>query len=142
MIARTAFVFSFVVLVAATSGSVRNGSAADAKLYEVTENMKLKTFRRADTRQQATSALTGAARAGTPLCPLPAGGASERVGALRWLQNAARHDAVARRGQSRVSAHRRYRPLTAARLNEADCHGCCHRDCKADYVLAAPISPF
>jgi len=73
MIARTALVFGCLVLVAATSGSVRSSSAADAKLYEVTENMKLKTFRRADTRRQATSALTGTARAGTPLCPLPAG---------------------------------------------------------------------
>jgi hypothetical protein len=74
----SALVLSCAVLAAATFGSVREAHAADAKLYEVTENMKLKTLTkpRSDSeslRRQASSALTGTARAGTPLCPLPAG---------------------------------------------------------------------
>ena len=55
-------------------GAAANAYAADVTLYEVTENMKLKTLERAkqsSLRRQATSALTGTAAAGSPLCPLP-----------------------------------------------------------------------
>ena len=44
--------------------------AADVTLYEVTENMKLKSFKKG-ARRQASSALTGKAAPGSPLCPLP-----------------------------------------------------------------------
>ena len=45
--------------------------AADAVLYELTENMKL--VARHGPHRTATSELMGTAKAGTPLCPLPAG---------------------------------------------------------------------
>jgi hypothetical protein len=45
--------------------------AADVTLYEVTENMKLKSLKTSTFRRQATSALTGKAQPGTPLCPSP-----------------------------------------------------------------------
>ena len=45
--------------------------AADAVLYELTENMKL--IARHGPHRTATSELMGTAKAGTPLCPLPAG---------------------------------------------------------------------
>jgi len=48
--------------------------AADAVLYELTENMKLNGLRDGSTaRRLATSALSGTANPGTPLCPFPAG---------------------------------------------------------------------
>src|SRR5881397_1811369 len=43
--------------------------AADATLYELTENMKL--VGKDSPRRKATSELMGTAKAGTPLCPLP-----------------------------------------------------------------------
>ena len=43
--------------------------AADATLYELTENMKL--VGEDSPRRKATSELMGTAKAGTPLCPLP-----------------------------------------------------------------------
>jgi hypothetical protein len=52
-------------------GPTLNVYAADVTLYEVTENMKLKSLKKAGYRRQATSALTGTAAAGSPLCPLP-----------------------------------------------------------------------
>ena len=45
--------------------------AADATLYELTENMKL--VERHGAHRKATSELMGTANAGTPLCPLPVG---------------------------------------------------------------------
>src|SRR5207245_10419811 len=45
--------------------------AADAKLYELTENMKL--VGKDSPRRRATSELMGTANAGTPLCPMPVG---------------------------------------------------------------------
>ena len=45
--------------------------AADATLYELTENMKL--VGKDSPRRKATSELMGTADAGTPLCPLPVG---------------------------------------------------------------------
>jgi hypothetical protein len=71
---RKTLVTAAAVLGFAAFGPMPNGYAADVTLYEVTENMKLKTFeneRSSTTRRQATSALTGTAAAGTPLCPLP-----------------------------------------------------------------------
>jgi hypothetical protein len=53
-------------------GGAMNVYAADVTLYEVTENMKLKTLTKSSSvRRQAISALTGTAKAATPLCPLP-----------------------------------------------------------------------
>ncbi len=45
--------------------------AADATLYELTENMKL--VGKDSPRRRATSELMGTANAGTPLCPMPVG---------------------------------------------------------------------
>ena len=45
--------------------------AADATLYELTENMKFTGGK--VVHRKATSELMGTAKAGTPLCPLPAG---------------------------------------------------------------------
>src|SRR2546427_12235481 len=45
--------------------------AADATLYELSENMKL--VGKGSPRRRATSELMGTANAGTPLCPLPVG---------------------------------------------------------------------
>ena len=55
----------------ATFSPTPNVDAADVTLYEVTENMQMKNLKSAGYRRQATSALTGTAAAGTPLCPLP-----------------------------------------------------------------------
>jgi hypothetical protein len=63
-----------VVLSLAIVSPTIDAHAADLTLYEVTENMKFKTLekeKRSGVRRQATSALTGTAAPGTPLCPLP-----------------------------------------------------------------------
>ena len=71
---RRTLVTAAAVLGFAAFGPMPNVYAADATLYEVTENMKLKTFQNerlvSMTRRQASSALTGTAAAGTPLCPM------------------------------------------------------------------------
>ncbi|HEX9819614.1 MAG TPA: hypothetical protein VGD07_08385 [Methylomirabilota bacterium] len=58
----------------ALAGVPAVASAENATLYELTENMKLlprKQRGQAVTRRIATSALTGVAQPGTPLCPIP-----------------------------------------------------------------------
>jgi hypothetical protein len=67
---RRTLVTACAVMTFAMFGSAVNANAADVTLYEVTENMKLKSFKKG-ARRQATSTLTGKAAAGTPLCPLP-----------------------------------------------------------------------
>ena len=68
---RRTLVTALAVLGFATFGPTPNVYAADVTLYEVTENMKLKAFKKTGSRRQASSTLTGKAAAGTPLCPLP-----------------------------------------------------------------------
>jgi hypothetical protein len=71
---RRVLVTACAVVSFATFSPTPNVYAADVTLYEVTENMTLKTFERArqeGVHRQATSALTGTAAAGSPLCPLP-----------------------------------------------------------------------
>src|SRR5262249_25493590 len=63
-----------VITVVALSALVWNNapavaSAADARLYEVTENMRLTSHGKFE-RRKATSELIGTANAGTPLCPV------------------------------------------------------------------------
>ena len=67
---RRILVTACAVMSFAMFGGAMNVYAADVTLYEVTENMKLKSFKKG-ARRQATSALTGKAAPGTPLCPLP-----------------------------------------------------------------------
>jgi hypothetical protein len=67
---RKYLVTACAVMSFAMFGGAVNVYAADVTLYEVTENMKLKNVKKG-VRRQATSALTGKAAAGTPLCPLP-----------------------------------------------------------------------
>ena len=73
MVTLTTLVVGGLVFAAATFGAVPNSLAADANLYEVTENMKVKSLRTGQQRRQAASALTGTAVAGSPLCPMPIG---------------------------------------------------------------------
>ncbi len=68
---RRFLVAACAVMSFAMFGPAVSAFAADVTLYEVTENMKLKTLRASTLRRQATSALTGTAAAGSPLCPLP-----------------------------------------------------------------------
>jgi hypothetical protein len=60
----------------AVTGTPALVSAADAKLYELTENMKLVQRHHKNQpavgRRIATSAISGTAEPGTPLCPIPA----------------------------------------------------------------------
>jgi hypothetical protein len=59
----------------AVAGAPALASASDATLYELTENMKLvqrdHKYRAPAARRIATSALSGVAAPGTPLCPSP-----------------------------------------------------------------------
>jgi hypothetical protein len=70
MVRRIVATVCALVSFAVFSGAV-SAYAADVTLYEVTENMKLRTLKKAGNRRQATSVLTGTAAAGSPLCPLP-----------------------------------------------------------------------
>jgi hypothetical protein len=66
MTKRVVAVVGFAVL--ASAGLPAAASAGGARLYEMTENMKLTTRGKFD-RRQATSQLIGTADIGTPLCP-------------------------------------------------------------------------
>jgi hypothetical protein len=71
MTVRKALVVGCILLGGVAFGSLREAYAADAKLYEVTENMTLKKVRQSRSLHRvAFSALTGTAKAGTPMCPL------------------------------------------------------------------------
>jgi hypothetical protein len=58
------------VLGVAVAGTPTLAAAGSARLYELTENMKLVKKNQIE-RRIATSALTGMAQLGTPLCPIP-----------------------------------------------------------------------
>jgi hypothetical protein len=74
MTVRKALVLGCILLGGVGFGSLRAAYAADAKLYEVTENMKLQKVRESrNLHRMAFSALSGTAKAGTPLCPLSVG---------------------------------------------------------------------
>jgi hypothetical protein len=66
--------------------------AADATLYELTENMKVAKFKNGSYRS-ATSQLSGWANIGTPLCPKPLV-ALLSPGAIRCAINATGHDNI------------------------------------------------
>ena len=88
MTVRKALVLGCVLLGGVAFGPLREAYAADAKLYEVTENMKLKKVRESPTLHRvAFSALTGTAKAGTPLCP-------SRVGIPSCVVNVTGNDDV------------------------------------------------
>jgi hypothetical protein len=65
---------SLLFLPLALTAGAGTAYAGGATLYELTENMKLNGLKDGSAeRRLATSALSGSADAGTPLCPFPAG---------------------------------------------------------------------
>ncbi len=69
---RSALVFIALVLVSVASSfsSPRSAAAADVTLYEVTENVRMLLRHHGPTFRVASSALTGWAALGSPLCPV------------------------------------------------------------------------
>ena len=81
-----------VLALSATLFAPRFVLAADATLYELTENMKVAKFRNGSYRS-ATSQLSGWANIGTPLCPKPLVSLLS-PGARRCAINATGHDNI------------------------------------------------